>query len=347
MRPTKTAALSLVALGALAGCSSAVHAGAANTSTPNASLANAYLATGTGWVNYLQWNSSGSGSLTDDSLSGTAPNEQVTSSQTPITAFVNGSEVTFTGLQQDNGTLANGTLTLQVLNPDGTLGTDTFTHATQGQFNAAVGQLQSQAASDNAAAVQQQQQAAQANASASAAASQQQADSNARQQMTSDLAALQGFSLSSDVSQFNTDTATTGTDLGTVKSDAANGPGQDCVNVSTVGADADSVEADQNSVAADVDSFNPYLSTGNGDVAAVQADIKTLQGLGLPVPGNAQSVISQAQSRIGAAVTAADSYIATTNADASSAVSIANGMVSGACSNGGHVSAPNPVPTVG
>ena len=43
------------------------------------------------------------------------------------------------------------------------------------------------------------------------------------------------------------------------------------------------------------------------------------------MPGNAQSVISQAQSQIGAAVTTANSDIATTNADANSAVSIANG----------------------
>jgi len=43
------------------------------------------------------------------------------------------------------------------------------------------------------------------------------------------------------------------------------------------------------------------------------------------VPGNAQSVISQAQPQIGAALTTANSDIATTNADANSAVSIANG----------------------
>jgi hypothetical protein len=67
----------------------------------------------------------------------------MTSDQTPITVVVNGSQVTFTGLQQDYGTLAGGTLMLQVLTSDGTLGTDTFTPATQGQFNQAVAALQS------------------------------------------------------------------------------------------------------------------------------------------------------------------------------------------------------------
>jgi hypothetical protein len=349
-RKISVLAVPAVALGlglAAAACSgsSVVHAGAASapsapSNEPNASLANAYLATGSGWINYLQWSNQGVGSLTDDTLTGQAPNEQVSSNQTPITVAVNGSEVTFSGLNPQNGTLSDGTLILQVLASDGTLGTDTFTPATQSQFNAAVQSLQGQAVSDNAGA-------AQASASASAAASQQQADSSAQQQMTSDLAALQGFSLSSDVSQLNTGTAQTGTDLGTVKTGAAAGPGQFCGNVSTVGGDADTVLGDQDTVGGDVDGFNNDLSTGNGDISAVQADVKTLQGLGLPVPGNAQSVISQAQSLIGTAVTAANGDIATTNADASSAVSIANGMVSGACSTSGQVSAPNPVPTVG
>lgn len=121
---------------ALAGCGGT--ASVAGSSQPNASQPNAYLATGSGWVNYLQWNSAGTGTFTEDTLTGTAPDEQMTSDQTPITVVVNGSQVTFTGLQQDYGTLAGGTLMLQVLTSDGTLGTDTFTPATQGQFNQAV-----------------------------------------------------------------------------------------------------------------------------------------------------------------------------------------------------------------
>jgi len=106
-------------------------------------------------VDYIQWNSSGSGSLTDDTLTGTAPNEQVSSDQTPITVSVNGSEVTLNGLTPQNGILANGQLTLQVVDQStGQLSTDTFTPATQGQFHGAVGQLQSQAASDNTNAMQ-------------------------------------------------------------------------------------------------------------------------------------------------------------------------------------------------
>src|SRR5258708_39061069 len=124
---------------ALAACGAARlgSSPAGSTSAPDASAPNAYLATGSGWVNYIQWDSSGTGSLTEDTLTGTAPDETVNSSQTPITVSVNGSQVDFSGLTPQLGTLANGTLTLQVLASDGTLGTDTFTPASQADFNAA------------------------------------------------------------------------------------------------------------------------------------------------------------------------------------------------------------------
>ena len=139
----------------LAGCSAP---GTSGSSGGNSSLANAYLATGCDLGQLLQWNTSGVGTFTADTLTGTAPNEQVSSDQTPITASVNGSEVTFTGLTQDAGTLANGTLSLQVLDQQtGVLGTDTFTRATQDQFNQAALKLSNQAGTDNSAAVQAQQ----------------------------------------------------------------------------------------------------------------------------------------------------------------------------------------------
>ncbi len=121
----------------------------------------------------------------------------MSSSQTQITVYVNGSEVTFSGLSRDTGILAaNGQLTLQVLDPDGTLGTDTFTPATQDQFNQAVAALQSQAASDNGAAVK---------ASASASASQASANAAAEQQAQTDLATVQGISFTSDLNSLSGD----------------------------------------------------------------------------------------------------------------------------------------------
>jgi hypothetical protein len=113
--------------------------------------------------------------------------------------------------------------------------------------------------------------------------------------MASDLAALQGFSLSSDVQQLNGDTSQANSDLGTVKTDAASGPGQFCGNVDTVGGDADTVLGDQDTVSGDEQVMSSDVSTGNGDISAVQADVKTLQSLGLPVPAGVQGAISSAQ----------------------------------------------------
>jgi hypothetical protein len=88
--------LALAIVLALAGCGSAAAlAGSPAPPTsqqPSAQAVNAYLATGSGWVDYLQWNSQGTGNLTADTLSGTGPDEQVFSNQTPITVYVNGSE---------------------------------------------------------------------------------------------------------------------------------------------------------------------------------------------------------------------------------------------------------------
>ena len=65
----------IVAVGIVAvlvtACGSAARPSPAGNphSQPNASQPNAYLATGSGWVNYLQQNSTGT--LTEDTLSGT------------------------------------------------------------------------------------------------------------------------------------------------------------------------------------------------------------------------------------------------------------------------------------
>jgi hypothetical protein len=324
-------ALAAVALTAACSGSPAVSlAGSSGGGNTNASLANAYLASGSGWVDYLQWNSTGSGSLTDDTLTGSPPNEQVSSGQTSITAYVNGSEVTFTGLQQQNGTLTNSTLTLQVLQPDGTLGTDTFTPATQNQFNAAVQTLQNEANSDNSAAVQQQAQASQASANAAA-----------EQTASSDLATVQGISFSSDLAKLGADVTKTNTDLGTVKSDAANGPNGssgDCYNLEGV-VDSDvegTIDADmEGSTAADVDAITNDIGTARQEVSTFQGDLSNLQSTGLPAPAGAAAAVTAAQNAISAAVSTANGDISAVNADVVTAYQVANGIATNDCDGPG------------
>ncbi len=318
-----------------------------SSAAPNAQLANAWLATGSNWVNFIQWNSSGVGSLTDDTLTGTPPDEQVSSSQTPITASVNGSEVTFTGLQQDTGTLAGGQLSLQVLQSDGSLATDTFSPATQDQFNSAASTLNNQAASDNSVALQQQAQASSASASAAASASQASANAGAEQTAQKDLATVQGINFTADTNSLNGDAATANTDLGTVKSDAANGQGQDCNNVDPVGTDVDGVVTDANEMTSDLSGGITFdISTARQDVSALQDDVTGLRNAGLPVPSGASAAISSAQSAISTVVSTANGDISQENADVSAAYQVLGTLATGACSSSGSGSPPPPIPPI-
>lgn len=171
----------------------------------------------------------------------------------------------FPGLTQDTGTLANGTLTLQVLNSQtGTLGTDMFTPATQDDFNKAALKLSNQAGADNSAAVQAQQQASQASANAAA-----------EQQAQKELATMQGIGFTSDLNSLGGDATTANNGLGTVKSDAANGQGSDCSNADTVESDFDGVVSDSDGLTSDLDTFTADVSSARaGDQCAAERPVR-------------------------------------------------------------------------
>ena len=304
-------------------------------------LANAYLASGLTWVDYLQWNTSGVGSLTDDTLTGSSPDEQVSSAQTPITAYVNGSEVTFTGLQQQNGTLANGALTLQVLDADGTLTTVVFTPAGLGQFNAAVQALQNQAASDNGTAVRQQAQASTASANAAA-----------EQTASNDLATVQGIGFANDLTKLSGDATQASTDLATTRSDAANGPNGasgDCYNLEgVVNYDVQGkVDYDlQGPTASDSQGLASDLASARSAVQTLQTDLSGLSAAGLPAPAGASAAITAAQNTISTAVSTANGDISAVNSDVVTAYQVANGIATGSCAEDGPGSPPSPLPTL-
>ena len=262
----------------------------------------------------------------------------MSSEQTQISVSVNGSEVTISGLRQPNGTLANGTLTLQVLNPDGTLGTNMFKSATQDQFNKAVLTLDNQAGSDNSAAVQQRQQASQASANASA-----------EQTASNDLATVQGIGFSSDLNNLAGDVTKTGTDLGTVKSDAANGPNgaAECANLEgTVNADVEgSVDAGmEGGFDADLGSLTSGIASARSAIGALQNDLSGLHAAELSAPSGAASAITSAQGAISNAVSTANGDIQKENGLVGQAYQVANGIATGSCSGDGPGSPPNPIP---
>jgi hypothetical protein len=194
-----------------------------------------------------------------------------------------------------------------------------------------------------AAQGQQQQQAA---VSASAAAAQDSANAAAEQQAQSDISALEGFSLSNDLSALSGDVRQTDADLGTVKSDAASGQGSYCGNVSTAGGDADTVAGDADTLSGDLDTLTNDIGTEQQDITGAQNDLAALQSDGLPDPPGSASAIASAQAAISQAVSAANADIATVNGYVNDAYSIANGMATGSCEGSGPGSPPSPIADV-
>lgn len=197
---------------------------------------------------------------------------------------------------------------------------------------------------------QQAQQQAQAQASASASASQASADAAAQQQAQSDLTALQGFSLSSDLSALSGDLSKTSSDLAAEKSAAAAGPnadGGDCYNLdSNVDYDAEeNVEYDaQEDLGYDLqENLVPDISTGRHDISALQSDLSNLQSMSLPAPAGAGAAITAAQNAISDAISTANADIAQENGYVSQAYSISNGIATGNCAGDGAGSAPSPI----
>src|SRR5215472_5984920 len=186
-------------------------------------------------VVYLQWQQSSSGDLTgtitDDQLTGTPPDESLSTDTASFTGNVSNGSVSITaegflGINATlTGTLSGGTLSLQVPASDGTIQTDTFNSAGVSTFNADVAGLRRAAGRANGQALAAQKQA-----------QQQQADQQAEQTASSDLSAVSqdAGKLPGDLSQIASDVATENGDLTNEKHAASHGPNADgggCYNL--------------------------------------------------------------------------------------------------------------------
>lgn len=220
---------------ALSGCSrpSRAPSTANATNPPIETSQTTFICSDSTAANLLQWsNDHGAltGSFTESRLSGSAPNEVVSSDNAAMTGTLNGSAITlnvsvlfFT--QPLSGTLVGSTLTLNMPQSDGALQAATCQAATLQQWNELVGQLGNQADTANKAVRQQQ---AQASADA--------ANARAEQDAQDALAVVQKFSLAGDLGRLGNDVKQTYTDLAAEKKAAAigpNAPGEtDCYNLS-------------------------------------------------------------------------------------------------------------------
>jgi hypothetical protein len=183
-------------------------------------------------------------------------------------------------------------------------------------------------------------------ASASARSAQEEQDERSAQQsiaqLNDDVTALADTTrdLSSNVEA-------TDKDLATTRSDAAQGTGDYCSNMTTVSTDASATVASDvtASVASTVSSsVQPGLDRIRSDVEAVQRATGALAAQGLPVPAEAKQAIKAARAATSATIVKANKLIDRANADLTAAFRIANRLATEECSGPGEP--PSGVPHV-
>lgn len=134
-----------------------IPAAATTTAVPE-SVGYGYLATGASEIVFLQFTKEAGGQLTgtvyDDTLSGSPPDESVQNSTESLTGTVDGGQltVTFTGASAPVfGRFSANTVRLEVPQSDGSLAQEVFIRATPAQYDSALASLQQKARADNQA----------------------------------------------------------------------------------------------------------------------------------------------------------------------------------------------------
>lgn len=227
----------------------------------------------------IQWpGASGTinGSYQYAELTGTAPDQQVSTSRGNVTGQTSGAAITVNVGDRGDwyGSIHGDQMTLNIPSQDGTIQPATCQHSTVTAWNQAIAALGSQGSS--------------ANASASAAAAQaqqleelssdQQSLVNDVQQLTSDAKALDtDKTLASDVATANKDLATEMSDWNLEQHDS-------CSNLQTdsgaVANDSGSVSNDVGSLTDDTSTVSNGLSGLQGDLSSIQTDLSNIQSLG-------------------------------------------------------------------
>lgn len=200
---------------------------------------------------------------------------------------------------------------------------------------------------ENTVAEQQRASAAYASAAASSAGAVSSAAAEARQaQLSQDQQAAtsattslkQDSEFGSDLAALATDVKATDVDLGTTRSDAAQGAGDYCTNVnSTVFNDAASTVFNdaQSSYFNDLQTLARDIGTTRTDVTSLQAALKQLTIDGLPAPSGSSGAIASAISAIASALAAGNIGADQVNGDVLAAYRVANGMATGSCAGMG------------
>ena len=332
MRPVAVVAAGLAAL-ALTACGS---------SGPSSS--SYYVARDASEIVLVTWspphNGHARGTITNDSITGTAPDEAVRVQTVAVNVTINGGDVILkpAGLYAVFGYALAGTLSADSLGitppPDsstGQLWPTTLSTSDPASYNKMLARLHTQVGHvDARAAARQRRQAAQ----------QQQQQQQRTAVITADQSKLatDAGTLLSDAANLATDVSTlygaaeqAYTDLGTVNSDAANGQGSSCDNSSTVNDDAVTVNADGSAMGGDMTGLVTDISGVDTDISNVNADVSQLQADGGTPDPSTHAAVSEAQSDISGAVGQANTYASKVNGYLQQAYTVAGSVAGSAC----------------
>lgn len=301
--------------------------GTTSTVPGQGAVGTGYLATDSGDVIFIQWTQSGTsvnGTAEVDTLSGTPPNQSVSTKTINVTGQLQGSTITlsFNGGTEVFGTLSGGSFTVNFPQTDGSLAPVTFTSATATQFNQALAALQGTTGAVNSQAAAANQLAAEKAAidRASAAVS---SDINGLSQDVSSLSGSLG-PFTKDLGQAQNDLAATAKLEQQVIGEAQGGtdPNQVCSDSDTVGSDADTVGSDGDTVSSDADNTESDATTVRTDIANLQQAFASLQNAqsqlpsysdGAPTQDSVNQAVGAAQQTLTSTLATANGYITQVN----------------------------------
>jgi hypothetical protein len=272
-------------------------------------------------ADFLQWTDNGgavAGTLQEDTLTGSAPNEDLSTATVTVAGQIQGSKISVS-LNSDTsvfGTYSNGTVTLNIPQNSGTLAAVTFRTAPPSAFNLAVSAIQRNISSQNSTAAV----ALQAEAAAAAIDKAAQAVTGDVSQLSSDQSAI-----ASAVAGLPPALAKESADLGTTAQDeqatvAAAQAGQNTDQVCT---DADQVASDADGVSAAADNVQGELNQARSDASSTATDLQAFQAAeandpsaapsGLPTSQGVDQAISSTTAAVAAALATTNQDVATAN----------------------------------
>lgn len=338
VRITKTGASRHIAT---QGSSSGNSAAGSSRSTSNPPTGSGYLATGSGYVMFLQWNdANGSldGTLQAVQESGDPPNETTFSNTISVTGTITGSSLSLSvgSSPLQFGTVSNGSFTIDIPQNNGTLAGVTFSSASASSYNRAVATMDNEISSANQAAEQQDLMIHDEHKIYKAAAT-----------VESDIQGVAGdeSGMSSDVQGVGSDLSGEAQDLASTKAAAQsveaeaqrhpNGDGGEvCGNAAGVAGDAagvagdaSGVEGDASSVVSDIQGLQSAVSGLESDYSTYTTDealVPSYLAPNAPPASQVSQVAAAASAAINSAVSTTNSYIAQANADVTAAYGYAN-----------------------